>query len=166
MKRILSFSICFLFLLCTGCENLKDVKNEPLNFSGFTAVISLDMNGITLISNVTYDLANGYKFTFSSPETLKGTSISGKEGDFTLNGESLTLQLKSEDLPCAMICRAVYDCVNAVSGALPIEENDSLQYAYKTDDVSCVLYTDEQKNFKKLIVGNKEFIFTDFSYSE
>lgn len=152
-------------MLLAGCAKKNDVKKEPLNFSGFNAVITTEINGITLSSNVSYDFASGYKFSFNSPETLKKLTVSGKDGEFTLTGEKLTLNLQGDKLPSSMICRALSDCINAVSGAYPIKNSDGLsEYAYSVDKVPCVLYTDENKNFKKLLVGAQEFIFESFSY--
>lgn len=163
MKKILCLCLCLL--LCTGCSIKKDVKTEPLTLSGFATVITTDMNGITLTANAVYDVASGYKFTFSSPQTLKNTTVCGKEGIFTLSGESLNLTLMGDKMPPSMICRALSDCINAVSGALPVENNEYLEYGYSVGGVQCVLYTDEEKNFKKLLVGNQEFIFNSFSYT-
>lgn len=164
MKKLLCICLCFMFL--AGCAKKNDVKTEPLTLSGFDAVITTDLNGITLSSNVSYDFAGGYKFSFNSPETLKNLTVSGKDGEFTLTGEKLTLNLQSDKLPESMICRALSDCVDAVSGAYPIKNSNGLsEYAYSVDKVPCVLYTDEDKNFKKLIVGAQEFIFESFSYS-
>ncbi len=165
MKKILCFSVCLFLLLCTGCQNFKDVKKEPLNVSGFTAVMTTNLNGVTLTSNVNYDLASGFSFSFTSPKTLENTLVSGKEGVFTLTGEKLKLELSSGELPKIMICRAIYDCVNAVSGAVPIEENDFFKYSYSIDGTPCVLYTDKENNFQKLQVQDVEFIFDSFSYT-
>lgn len=152
-------------MLLAGCAKKNDVKKEPLNFSGFNAVITTEMNGIALSSNVSYDFACGYEFTFNAPSTFKNLTVSGKDGEFTLTGEKLTLNLQSDKLPSSMICRALSDCINAVSGAYPIKNSDGLsEYAYSVDKVPCVLYTDENKNFKKLLVGAQEFIFESFSY--
>ena len=153
-------------MLLAGCAKENDVKKEPLNFSGFHAVITTELNGITLSSNVNYDFASGYEFTFNSPTSLKNLTVSGKDGEFTLSGEKLTLNLQSDKLPSSMICRALSDCINAVSGAYPIKNNNGLsEYAYSVDKVPCVLYTDENNNFKKLLVGAQEFIFESFSYN-
>lgn len=153
-------------MLLAGCAKKNDVKKEPLTLSGFNAVITSEFNGITLSSNVSYDFANGYKFTFNAPMSLKNLTVSGKDGEFTLTGEKLTLNLQSDKLPSSMICRALSDCINAVSGAYPIKNSDGLfEYAYSVDRVPCVLYTDENNNFKKLLVGAQEFIFESFSYN-
>ena len=165
MKKLLCICFCICFLLCTGCSNFKDVKKEPLSFSGFSAVVRTELNGVTIISNVTYNSASGYKFTFTKPKTIENITISGSEGEFSLSGESLNLTLQSDKLPPSMICKALSDCVNAVSGASPISQNGTLQYAYFVDDVQCMLYTDENKNFQKITVGTQEFIFDSFSYT-
>lgn len=153
-------------MLLAGCAKKNDVKTEPLSFSGFHAVITTEFNGITLSSNVSYDFASGYEFTFNAPMSLKNLTVSGKDGEFMLSGEKLTLNLQSDKLPSSMICRALSDCINAVSGAYPIKNSDGLsEYAYSVDRVPCVLYTDENQNFKKLLVGAQEFIFESFSYN-
>lgn len=153
-------------MLLAGCAKKNDVKTEPLSFSGFHAVITTEFNGITLSSNVSYNFASGYEFTFNAPMSLKNLTVSGKDGEFTLTGEKLTLNLQSDKLPSSMICRALSDCINAVSGAYPIKNSDGLsEYAYSVDRVPCVLYTDENNNFKKLLVGAQEFIFESFSYN-
>ena len=54
MKKILCLCLCLL--LCTGCSIKKDVKTEPLTLSGFAAVITTDINGITLTANAVYDV--------------------------------------------------------------------------------------------------------------
>lgn len=164
MKKLLC--ICLCFILLAGCAKKQDnSKTEPLTFSGFNAVVNTDFNGITISSNVSFDFANGYKFSFASPETLKNLTVSGKDGEFTLSGEELTLSLQSAKLPPSMVCRAMSDCINAVSGAYPARKTDgTLEYAYTIDETSCILYTDENKNFKKLLVGGQEFYFESFSY--
>lgn len=164
MKKLLC--ICLCFILLAGCVNKQEVKTEPLTFSGFNAVINTNFNGITVSSNVSFDFADGYDFSFVSPETLKNLKISGKDGEFTLSGEKLTLSLQDGKLPPSMVCRAISDCINAVSGAYPARRTDgTLEYAYTIDETSCVLYTDENKNFKKLLVGGQEFYFESFSYT-
>lgn len=164
MKKLLC--ICLCFMLLAGCAKKQDVKTEPLSFSGFDAVITTELNGISISSNVSYDFANGYKFSFNSPSSFKNLTVSGNDGEFTLSGEKLTLNLQSNKLPSSMICRALSDCVNAVSGAYPVRNNEGLsEYAYSVDKVPCVLYTDENKNFKKLLVGGQEFTFESFSYT-
>ena len=148
MKKLLC--VCLCFVLLAGCAKKQDVKTEPLVFSGFNAVVSTNFNGITISSSVNFDFANGYKFSFASPETLKNLTVSGKDGEFTLSNEKLTLNLQSAKLPPSMVCRALSDCINAVSGAYPVKNsNGTLEYAYTVDKTSCVLYTDENKNFKR-----------------
>lgn len=162
MKKLLCICLCFLFL--AGCAKKQDVKTEPLTFSGFNAVVNTDFNGVTISSNVSFDFANGYEFSFASPETLKNLKVSGKDGEFTLSGEKLTLSLQSAKLPPSMVCRALCDCINAVSGAYPVKSSDGTrEYAYSVDKIPCVLYTDENNNFKKLLVGGQEFIFESYS---
>lgn len=162
MKKLLC--ICISFMLLAGCAKKQDVKTEPLSVSGFDAVITTDFNGITISSNVSFDFAKGYEFAFSSPKTLENITVSGKDGEFTLKGEKLTLSLQGEKLPPSMVCRALSDCINAVSGAYPVKSGDgTLEYAYSVDKVPCVLYTDGNNNFKKLLVGAQEFIFESFS---
>lgn len=162
MKRLLCICLCFLAL--AGCAKKQDVKAEPLTVSGFNAVVMTNFNGITISSNVSFDFAKGYEFSFSSPKTLENITVSGKDGEFTLTGEKLTLSLRGEKLPPSMVCRALYDCINAVSGAYPVKNSDGTrEYAYSVDKVPCVLYTDENNNFKKLLVGGQEFIFESFS---
>ncbi len=164
MKKLLC--VCLCFVLLAGCAKKQDVKTEPLVFSGFNAVVSTNFNGITISSSVNFDFANGYKFSFASPETLKNLTVSGKDGEFTLSNEKLTLSLQSAKLPPSMVCRALSDCINAVSGAYPVKNrNGTLEYAYTVDKTSCVLYTDENKNFKRLTVGSREFYFDSFSYT-
>ncbi len=165
MKKLLC--ICLCFILLAGCAKKQDNnKTEPLTFSGFNAVVNTDFNGITISVGVSFDFANGYKFSFGSPETLKNLTVSGKDGEFTLSGEKLTLSLQSTKLPPSMVCRAISDCINAVSGAYPARKTDgTLEYAYTIDKTSCILYTDENKNFKKLLVGGQEFYFESFSYT-
>lgn len=164
MKKLLC--ICLCFILLAGCAKKQDVKSEPLTFGGFNAVVNTDFNGITISSNVSFDFAKGYEFSFASPETFKNLTVSGKDGEFTLSGEKLTLSLQSTKLPPSMVCRAISDCINAVSGAYPARKTDgTLEYAYTIDKTSCILYTDENKNFKKLLVGGQEFYFESFSYT-
>lgn len=167
MKKLLCICLSLLFLAgCAKKEDVKSIKNEPLVLSGFNAVITTDFNGITISSNVSYDPAGGYSFSFNSPKILENLTVSGKDGEFTLSGESITLNLQSDKLPTSMICRALNDCVNAVSGAYPVKDEAGLfEYAYSVDQMPCVLYTDENKNFKKLLVGGQEFIFESFSYN-
>ncbi len=164
MKKLLCICLCFMFL--AGCAKKNDVKKEPLNFSGFNAVITVEFNGIKISTDVSYNSANGYEFSFSSPKTLENIKISGKDGEFTLSGEKLTINLQGERLPPSMVCKALSDCISAVSGAYPVTENGgTLEYAYSVENVPCTLYTDENKNFKKLTVGAQEFIFESFSYT-
>ncbi len=164
MKKLLC--ICLCFMLLAGCAKKNDVKTEPLTLSGFNAVITTDLNGIEISSSVNFDFANGYKFVFDSPKLLKNLTVSGKDGEFTLSGEKLTLTLQTDKLPPLMVCRAISDCINAVSGAYPVKTDDGLfEYAYYVDNIPCRLYTDADKNFKKLIVGSQEFIFKSFSYN-
>lgn len=167
MKKLLCICLSLLFLAgCAKKNNVKNIKNEPLVLSGFNAVITTDFNGIAISSNVSYDPAGGYNFSFNSPKILENLTVSGKDGEFTLSGETLTLNLQSDKLPTSMICRALNDCVNAVSGAYPIKDGAGLfEYAYSVDKVPCVLYTDENKIFQKLLVGGQEFIFESFSYN-
>lgn len=164
MKKLLC--ICLSFMLLAGCAKKNDVKIEPLTVSGFNAVIRTELNGVTVSSNVSYDLTGGYEFTFTYPKTLENLTVSGKDGEFSLSGEKLTLTLQSNKLPHSMVCRALSDCVNAVSGAYPsVNESGLLEYGYSVDGVPCVLYTDKNKIFKKLAVGAQEFIFESFSYN-
>lgn len=166
MKKILCLNLVFLLLLYTGCEKINVVKKEPLILSGFNATVKTEKNGVTIISNVKYSSASGYEYTFTAPKTLENTTLTCLEGVFTISGEKLNITLNNNELPETMLCRAIYDCVNAVNGAKYVAKNEYLEYAYIVDDVHCVLYTDENKNFKKLTVGNWEYIFETFSYTQ
>lgn len=165
MKKLLTVLLCFVIL--SGCEKKKDVKTEPLIFSGFACTVTTELNDVVITSSVIYDCAGGFEFTVLSPETLRDIKVSGKDGTFTLSGEGLTLETENKNLMPACIFRALSDCVSSVLGSYPVEiKNGERLYAYKCGDVTGALKTDENGIFRTLTVNGKEFTFESFSFAE
>ena len=168
MKKVLCILFCILLLNGCGKIKTKDVEKEPLNISGFNTVVKTQINNIEICGNAQYVVNDALYFEFSTPETLKGTKATCRDGEYLIEFNELSVTIAGNKLPFNMICKALETCVNNVQGATPQVDSVTKQlvYTYNLENHLCKLYTDAQtKNFIKLTVDERDVLyFESFEY--
>ncbi len=168
MKRVLCIVMALMLFGGCGTLNKKDVKKEPLIFSGFNAVVTTKINDITISGKAEYYADNSLTFEFSQPETVKGATVVCSSGEYKIRFQDISVSFPSEKMSFYMICRAIETCVNNVQGKTPENdaESEMLVYSYTAENHLCKLYADsETKNFIKLTVDGVDVVyFENFQY--
>ena len=168
MKKVLCIVMVLMLLSGCGMFNTKDVKKEPLIFSGFNAVVTTEINDITISGNAEYSADDSLKFEFIQPETVKGATVLCCDGEYKIQFHDISVSFPSEKLSFNMICRAIETCVNNVQGKTPEIDGQSkmLVYSYTADNHLCQLYVEsETKYFVKLTVDGVDTLsFENFQY--
>ncbi|MBR2454744.1 MAG: hypothetical protein IKB36_01680 [Clostridia bacterium] len=168
MKRVLCILFCILLL--GGCRTLKtkDLEKEPLNISGFNTVVKTKINNIEICGNASYVVSDALYFDFVSPETINGTKIVCRNGEYEVDFNDLSITLAGDKLPFNMICNALETCINNVQGTTPKIDNitNQLVYTYNTENHLCQLYAEkETKHFIKLTIDGADVLFFEnFQY--
>ncbi len=166
MKKVLCIIICLLLLGGCGKDKITDVEKEPLVISGFSAAVCTKLNDVEISADVKYAIHGELELTVTSPETLKGTVITCKDGECEIAYDGISFTLPDGELPNSMICTALEDCLNNVLGKTPTENEDGFfVYTYELDGCVCQLFTDSQKRFVKLDAnGERLLTFSRFDY--
>ena len=168
MKKFLCILFCVLFLNGCGKIKTKDVEKEPLNISGFNTVVKTQINNIEICGSAQYVMNDALCFEFSSPETINGTKVICRNGEYQIDFNELSVTVAGNKLPFNMICKALETCINNVQGTTPQEDTltNQLIYVYNAENHICKLYVDAQsKNFLKLTIDEKDVLyFESFEY--
>lgn len=168
MKKVLCIVVALMLFGGCGMLNTKDVKKEPLIFSGFNAVVTTEINGITISGNAECYVVGSLNFEFIQPETVKGATIVCNSGEYKIQFQDITASFPSEKLSFNMVCRALETCIDNVQGKTPEtdKQSDMLVFSYTAENHLCKLYADsETKNFIKLTVdGTDTLYFENFKY--
>lgn len=168
MKKVLCILFCILLLGGCGTLKTKDLEKEPLNISGFNTVVKTKINNIEICANARYVVSDALYFDFVAPETINGTEIVCRNGEYQVSFNDLSISLVGNKLPFNMICNALETCINNVQGATPQIDNitNELVYTYNTEKHLCKLYVEkETKHFIKLTIdGADVLLFENFQY--
>ena len=168
MKKVLCVLVCMLLLSGCGMTKTKEVEKEPLIFSGFNTVVKTKINNIEICGNARYAMNDAIYFEFSAPETINGTKIICRDGEYQVDFSGLSITLAGSKLPFNMICKSLETCINNVQGTTPQKDSatNQLFYTYSAEGYLCKLYVDAQtKEFIKLTVNEEEILyFENFEY--
>ncbi len=168
MKKVLCILFCILLLGGCGTLKTKDLEKEPLNISGFNTVVKTKINNIEICGNAHYVVSDALYFDFVAPETINGTEIVCRNGEYQVSFNDLSISLVGNKLPFNMICNALETCINNVQGTTPQIDNitNQLVYTYNTEKHLCKLYVEkETKHFIKLTIdGADVLLFENFQY--
>lgn len=168
MKKVLCILFCILLLGGCGMLKTKDLEKEPLNISGFNTVVKTRINDIEICGNARYVVSDALYFEFVSPETINGTKIVCRNGEYEVDFNDLSITLVGDKLPFNMICNALETCINNVQGATPQIDTitNQLVYTYNTENHLCQLYAEkETKHFIKLTIDGADVLFFEnFQY--
>lgn len=167
MKKLLCVFICILFLGGCSGEKTREVKKEPLNITGFKSTVTTVMNDISVSAEVTYVPYNSLEFEFIAPSAVSGMTVSCKDGEYELKAHGMTFTVSGDKMPFNMLCRALEDCLNSASGALPETTADGgAVYKYQSGNRQCELYCDgDTCALKKLTVdGADMLLFENFTF--
>lgn len=168
MKKVLCILFCILLLGGCGTLKTKDLKKEPLNISGFNTVVKTKINNIEICGSALYVVSDGLYFDFVAPDTINGTKVICRNGEYQISFNGLSINISGEKLPFNMVCNALETCINNVQGTMPVIDNTTNQfvYTYNAQNHLCKLYTDkETKNFIKLTIdGVDVLLFENFEY--
>lgn len=168
MKKVLCILLCILLL--GGCRTIKtkDLEKEPLNISGFATVVKTKINNIEICGNARYAVSDALYFDFVAPETINGTRVVCRDGEYEINFNDLSISLAGEKLPFNMVCNALETCINNVQGSTPQLDNatNMLVYTYNAQNHLCRLYTEQEtKRFIKLTIDGLDILFFEnFEY--
>ena len=169
MKKILCVLLCVLML--NGCEKIKtkDVEKEPLNISGFNTVVKTQINNIEICGSAQYVMNDALYFEFSAPETINGTKIVCRDGEYQIDFSGLSVTFAGNKLPFNMICKALETCIDNVQGTTPQIDSVTNQrvYTYNAEKHLCKLFvSQETKYFIKLTIDEKDVLyFENFEYT-
>ena len=166
MKKIFSLFLCIIFL--TGCENFnnKDVKNEPLNFSGFTCTVETINNNVKICADVEYKIDGSVTISYLEPLNLNNIILTADDEVVTICQDNAVYTYPFSKAPTFIMSKTIKICGDLSKNKIPIKENDDLVLQLYENENLYKLYLDnENKEFKKLVLDSgSEIIFKNFEF--
>lgn len=126
MKALRMLTAIFLLGVITFCAcTAKTPVGNPFSvFSGgFSAGGTLVFNGVT--SNIDFSYTTDeIKITFSSPKTLEGYVLSGKNGEYTLSYDGISVPIGAEVARIPAMLTQIFSAKNEDISSIKATEKD------------------------------------------